>query len=600
MTVTFPYVIADPAGETSEAVATIIYTAPPAPDNRAPDAMDDTAGGVAGDPVSVDLLENDSDPDGDAITVTAINGLPVQPGGNVVSDANANPVGVVRIDGGVATFMPLNGMDVSEVTFAYTIADTGGLTDTATVTIDYTPPAPPEPPAPQNQAPDAMDDFAVGEEGASVTVDLLGNDVDLDGDPLTITVIEGQPVAVGDTVPLTGDDGSVLGTITLLDGGQASFTPSPDNPSAGSASFVQFTYTVADPGGLTDTATATIAQMPTTEPPVTPEPPVEPVNADPVAADDNGTTQEGTSIEIDVLNNDVDPDGDTLSVTGIATPPASGTAVVNANGTITYTPNDGFVGTDSFTYTISDGRGGTDTASVTVDVEATQPLNDPPVATDDAATGETGTPLVIDLLGNDTDPNGDALELVGINGQPVSVGDVLMLMGGTVTIQAGGVVSVEADPDFVGDVVFDYQVSDGEFVDDGKATATFTAPVAPEPEPEPEPPVNNPPDAANDMFIVHPALPFVLPVLNNDADPDGDAIQITAINGREVEPGDQVTIRRNGFEIGVAMLRSDGQIVFRGSPGITGDQSFEYTISDGKGGFDTARVDLCIMNGNID
>ena len=116
----------------------------------------------------------------------------------------------------------------------------------------------------------------------------------------------------------------------------------------------------------------------------------------------------------------------------------------------------------------------------------------------------------------------------------------------------------------------------------------------------PAPPANGPPDANDDMFVVRPALPFVLPVLGNDRDPDGDAIRITAIDGQPVAPGTQVTIRENGLAIGIAMLRADGQIVFRGHPGITGDRSFEYTVADGRGGTDTATVSLCVMNGGAD
>jgi hypothetical protein len=86
-------------------------------------------------------------------------------------------------------------------------------------------------------------------------------------------------------------------------------------------------------------------------------------------------------VNISVLGNDSDPDGDTLSVTS-ASNPAHGSVVVNADGTVTYTPDPGFTGTDTFTYTISDGNGGTDTATVTVNVgPGTAHVFDPPSAT---------------------------------------------------------------------------------------------------------------------------------------------------------------------------------------------------------------------------
>ena len=83
------------------------------------------------------------------------------------------------------------------------------------------------------------------------------------------------------------------------------------------------------------------------------------------------TTAEDTPTTITVLGNDSDVDGDTLSVTS-ASDPANGTVVINPDGTIGYTPDADFTGTDTFTYTISDGNGGTDTATVTVTGDACQ------------------------------------------------------------------------------------------------------------------------------------------------------------------------------------------------------------------------------------
>jgi hypothetical protein len=96
-------------------------------------------------------------------------------------------------------------------------------------------------------------------------------------------------------------------------------------------------------------------------------------NRPPNAVDDTATTEENTPVTIAVLANDSDPDGNPLTVTGASDPP-HGSVVVNPDNTITYTPDSGFTGTDSFTYTISDGNGGTDSATVTVTVnEDTDP-----------------------------------------------------------------------------------------------------------------------------------------------------------------------------------------------------------------------------------
>jgi subtilisin family serine protease len=96
-------------------------------------------------------------------------------------------------------------------------------------------------------------------------------------------------------------------------------------------------------------------------------------NSAPNAVDDFAETQQNTPTTIDVLANDTDPDGDTLSVTGV-TQPANGTAAENPDNAVTYTPNAGFTGTDTFTYTIGDGRGGSDTANVTVRVNDGSPI----------------------------------------------------------------------------------------------------------------------------------------------------------------------------------------------------------------------------------
>ena len=92
-------------------------------------------------------------------------------------------------------------------------------------------------------------------------------------------------------------------------------------------------------------------------------------NRAPNAVDDTATTAMNTPVTIAVLANDTDPDGDSLTVTAVSDPPR-GTAAVNANGTVTYTPDAGLSGADSFTYTASDGRGGSDTATVAITVRA--------------------------------------------------------------------------------------------------------------------------------------------------------------------------------------------------------------------------------------
>jgi len=96
-----------------------------------------------------------------------------------------------------------------------------------------------------------------------------------------------------------------------------------------------------------------------------------------VAANDAASTVTGRQVQVSVLANDTDSDGDTLTVLA-AGPPGHGSVVVNTNGTVTYTPTAGFTGTDAFAYTVSDGRGGN--AFGTVTVQVTSPPTPPPVS----------------------------------------------------------------------------------------------------------------------------------------------------------------------------------------------------------------------------
>ncbi len=170
-------------------------------------------------------------------------------------------------------------------------------------------------------------------------------------------------------------------------------------------------------------------------------------NAAPVAGDDRASLVETGTVTLDLLANDGDPDGDPLVVTALGTP-GHGTVVDHGDGTVTYTPEAGFTGIDSFSYTVGDGRGGSGTALVTVEVA---PLNHAPQAVDDAASTVTDTAVVIDLLANDADPDGDGLTIVGVEGAS----------HGTVTDNGDGTVTYTPEAGFTGSDGFTYTVSDG-------------------------------------------------------------------------------------------------------------------------------------------
>ena len=185
-------------------------------------------------------------------------------------------------------------------------------------------------------------------------------------------------------------------------------------------------------------------------------------NIAPVATADSATTNQDSIVNINVLTNDSDADGDTLSVTS-ASSGANGSTVVNSDGTITYTPNAGYSGTDSFTYTISDGRGGEAAATVNVTVNQVLPQNTPPVAQDDTADVAADQSVRVNVLTNDSDADGDSL----------TISSVTQGVYGLVEIDNGAAIIYTPNVDSSTDS-FSYTISDGK---GGEATATVTVTV---------------------------------------------------------------------------------------------------------------------------
>ncbi|TVR84276.1 MAG: tandem-95 repeat protein, partial [Rhodospirillales bacterium] len=184
-----------------------------------------------------------------------------------------------------------------------------------------------------NLAPEAGDDVAVTDKNTSVVIDVLANDSDPDGDPISV---------MGWTDPANG-------TVSLNPDGTLTYTPDLNFHGVDT-----FTYEIADGRGARSSATVTVT--------------VDWVNSPPVAGDDTAATAPGQPVVIDLLANDHDLDGGTLSIIALGTP-TNGSVKLNDDGTVTYTPNEGFTGTDTFSYTVSDGQGGEATANVEVSVK---------------------------------------------------------------------------------------------------------------------------------------------------------------------------------------------------------------------------------------
>jgi hypothetical protein len=193
----------------------------------------------------------------------------------------------------------------------------------------------------------------------------------------------------------------------------------------------------------------------------TPEP-----NQPPVAVDDTVTIDEDTRVHVDVLANDSDPDGDALTVSDFdGTGARGGTVKCADTGTCTYRPPANFSGRDTFAYTVSDGKGGVAFGTVTIKI---RPVNDPPVAEADVAATDEDTRVRINVLANDSDPDGDVL---AINGY-----DAASAQGGKVKCSDVGICAYTPPAGFTGTDSFTYTVDDGN---GGSAIGTVTVVVSP-------------------------------------------------------------------------------------------------------------------------
>ncbi|MFW2387110.1 MAG: lysyl oxidase family protein [Polyangiales bacterium] len=189
-------------------------------------------------------------------------------------------------------------------------------------------------------------------------------------------------------------------------------------------------------------------------------------NIRPIAEPDSGTTDEDTPITVDVLFNDSDPDG-LLEPSSVAVivPASNGLTSVNpTNGMITYTPNPNYFGEDTFSYQVLDDLGGADAALVTITVN---PINDPPTAADDSAYTLIEAQVTVDVLSNDSDPEG-ALDSTSVEliSPPVN--------GGVFIDPLTGSIAYTPNPLFEGTDQLTYQVKDVEGLSD---TALLTVQV---------------------------------------------------------------------------------------------------------------------------
>ena len=399
-----------------------------------------------------------------------------------------------------------------------TFGDPTGDPQTFTISIDS-----------DNDPPHADDDsLTIAEDAAAAAVNVLAGDTDPEDDDLTITAVT------------QGAKGSVV-----ITGGGTGVTYEPDANANGADTF---TYTVSDGNGGTDTGLVHVT--------------ITAVNDKPDAANDAKTLDEddGTTA-IAVLGNDDDIDGNALTVTAV-TQGGKGSVAITGGGTgLTYTPDPNANGADTFSYTISDGHGMGDTADVSITID---PVNDAPIAPDDAATlDEDAGPTPIDVLDDDTDLDGDDLTIT----------DTTDGASGVVAITGGGSgLTYRPNDQFHGTDTFTYTVSDGT----ASRTATVTVTVTS---------VNDKPVADDDDFGVdEDAAATPLAVLAGDTDLDLDTLTIISVT--------------QGSKGAVLITGGGTGLTYRPFSNLSGMDSFTYTISDGHGQTDTATVTMTIGGEN--
>ncbi|MDB6056434.1 MAG: repeat-containing protein, partial [Verrucomicrobiales bacterium] len=412
----FTYQAKDSALNSATATVNITVT----PVNDAPVAANDSYSTAEDTTLNIaavtGVLANDSDVDGDTLTAVIV-GNPSH--GTVTLNAD-----------GSFSYTPAANYNGSD-SFTYQAKDSALNSATATVNITITA---------VNDAPVAANDSYSTAEDTTLNVPavtgVLANDSDVDGNTLTATVVANP----------------THGTVTLNSDG--SFTYAPTANYNGSDSF---TYKASDGSLNSSTATVTIT--------------VNAINDPPVAVNDTYTIVEDSTLNGNVLTNDTDVDGDSLTATLVAAPTHGSLTFTAATGAFTYTPFANYNGTDSFTYTANDGQASSSSATVTITVT---PANDAPVANNDSYSVMSGAVLTVSapgLLANDTDVDGNALQVTSIVVGPTH-GTLSPLSDGSFTYTPTG--------NYVGPDSFTYTANDGT-VDSAPATVSITINANPVP-----------------------------------------------------------------------------------------------------------------------
>jgi VCBS repeat-containing protein len=506
----FTYKTSDGFGALSNS-ATVTITVQPVPD--VPVAVNDNFVIDEDHDLTISapgILANDSDVDSPVLA--AVNFGPLSNPASGVLFANSD---------GSITFRPSANFN-GPISFTYRATDGILVSNTATATINV---------QPVNDPPQAANDNYLAQRGGTLLIPIpgvLANDLDVDGDMLTASLVSGVGAGNG---TLTGPNADGSFTYT--------------SPTNLAVSTVSFTYRAIDPSGASSTATVTIQ--------VGFPPP-------PIANNDRYDAVEDTTLTVSplgVLSNDAfGPDGDTVFAVKVSNPQHGTLLGFSANGSFTYVPSADFNGADSFTYRDSDGFVLTNIATVTINVQS---VNDPPNAIDDsgysvAEDNNLTVPGSVGVLANDSDADGNILTAVLV-AQPAH---------GNVVLNAAGGFTYVPHNNFSGFDSFTYRATDGQPANNLSNTATVTITVVPD-----QPFIV----ARDDHYAGQEDTPLEVTlatagVLANDIDVDGSAILATIVFG----PAH-----------GLAFLNTDGTFTYTPAANFNGLDSFTYQARDGFG-----------------
>ncbi len=480
----FDYKVVDDLGAEAAGAVNVGIIRPPS-ENGEPVAVSDRAQVVPGGRVRVNVLTNDSDPDGDPLAL--------------VPDALAQPTkGATELDGDVVVYDATGAVANQEVSFEYVITDGRGATARGLVTVEVVDTVPPVKPI-------ARDDLLKAHFAGDVfSVDVLANDEDPDGDKARLTIeVVGQPAA-------SVQDAAV--SVTMPD--QA----------------LSFAYTITDTQGEKASA---FVQVPLAKKDA------DPADLPPVPVADEAETELNQAVTVDVLQNDVDPEGKQLLLGGIAGQ-RNGTAETDGNK-VKFTPATDFSGDGGFTYEVSDGK---NVARGSASIRVKKAVNEPPKFTTLPVEVAAGGDKTVDLASGVSDPDvADKHTFSDLTGQTEKI---------TASLE-GSVLTVHALPDAKNQAAdIGFKVSDGK--EDGDVQGIVRVRVLASDKPLPR--------AVNDTVETNQEKVITVDVLANDV---GEEVKLLS-----VKPGTG----------GGSAVASGDQAVFTPATGFFGNASFTYVIGD--------------------